>query len=154
MFGLEVHCVPFIVQFPLALPIGQHLKDFRIVGVLMDPIIGLGVNRFQVIVLIDRLCTEVYQHPACLDPFQYVGGEIVVELLYHTCGSWSRKLAKHPPSLVRNGFAKEINGVVKPLLIDEGLILRDEAEFFDRTLIDKFLMIVIMSGLFTCPTTF
>ena len=48
----------------------------------------------------------------------------------------------------------EIIGVVKPLLLDEGPILRDEAEFLDRALIDKFLMIVIMSWLFTCLVSF
>ena len=74
VFGLEVHYVPFIVQFPLALPFGQHSKDFRIVRVFMEPIIGFGVNWLNVIVSIDRLCIEVYQHPAHLDPFQYVGG--------------------------------------------------------------------------------
>ena len=74
VFGLEVHCVPFTVQFPLALPIGQHPNDFRIVRVFMEPIIGFGVNWLKVIVSIDRLRTEAYQNPAYLDPFQYVGG--------------------------------------------------------------------------------
>ena len=45
-------------------------------------------------------------------------------------------------------------GVVKPLLLDEGPILRDEAKFLGYALIDKFLMIVIMSWLFTCPVSF
>ena len=74
VFGIEVHYGPFIVQFPLALPIGQHPKDFGIVGVLMEPIIGFGVNQLKVIVSIDRLCTEDYQNPAHSDPLQYVGG--------------------------------------------------------------------------------
>ena len=63
VFGLEVHCVPFIVQFPLALPVDQHPKDFGIVGVLMEPIIGFGVNWLKVIVLIDRFHTEVVMTP-------------------------------------------------------------------------------------------
>ena len=146
--------MPFTIQFPLTLPGGQHPKDFGIVGMLMEPVIGLEVNRLKVIISIDRLRTEVYQHPAISDCFQYVGCKIGVELSYHTCGSWSRRLAKYPLSLVRNGFVKEIIGVVKPLLLDEGPILRDEAKFFCRTLIDKFLMIVIMSWLFTCPVSF
>ena len=45
VFGLEVHYVPFTVQFPLTLPIGQHPKDFGIVGMLKEPIIGLEVNQ-------------------------------------------------------------------------------------------------------------
>ena len=74
MFGFEVHCVPFIVQFPLALPVGHHPKDFRIVRVLMEPIIGFGINRLKVILSIDRLHTEVYKNPVHFDPFQYMGG--------------------------------------------------------------------------------
>ena len=31
VFGLEVHYVPFIVKFPFALPICQHLKNFGII---------------------------------------------------------------------------------------------------------------------------
>ena len=45
MFGLEVHSVPFNVKFPLTVPIGQHPKDLGVVGLLMEPIIGLRVNR-------------------------------------------------------------------------------------------------------------
>ena len=60
VFGLEVHCVPFTVQFPLALLVDQHPKEFGIVGVLMELIIGFRVNRLKVIVLIDRLRIEVY----------------------------------------------------------------------------------------------
>ena len=121
---------------------------------LIEPIISLGVNRLKVIITIDRLHTEVYQHPEHPDLFQYVECEIGVELSYHTCGIWSRRLEKCPPSLVCNGFAKEIIGVVKPLFLDEGPILRDEAEFLSRALIDKFLMIIIMSWLFTCSVSF
>ena len=74
VFGLELHCVPFTVQFPLTLPVGQHHKDFGIVGMLMEPIIGLGVNWLEVIVSVDRLRTEVYHNLAHPDPFQHVGG--------------------------------------------------------------------------------
>ena len=78
----------------------------------MEHVIGLRVNLLKVIILIDRLRTEFYQHYAHPNLFQYVGCEIGVELSYHTCGSWSRRLAKCPPSLVCNGFGKEI---VSPL---------------------------------------
>ena len=44
MFGLEVHCVPFIVKFPFALPVCQHPKNFKIVGGFVEPIIGFGIN--------------------------------------------------------------------------------------------------------------
>ena len=46
VFCLEVHGVPFTVKFPLTLPVGQQPKDLRIVGLLMEPIIGLNINRF------------------------------------------------------------------------------------------------------------
>ena len=72
-FGLKVHCMPFITQFPLTLAVGQHPKDFGIVGMLMEPIIGLGVNWLEVIVSIDRLRIEVYHNPVHHDPFQHVG---------------------------------------------------------------------------------
>ena len=69
VFGLEVYCMPFTVQFPLTLPVSQHPKDFGIVWMLMEPIIGLGVNWLEVIVSVDRLRTEVYNNPAHPDPF-------------------------------------------------------------------------------------
>ena len=69
VFGLEVHYMPFIVQFQLALPVGKHPKDIEIVGVLMEFVIGIGVDRLKVIVSIDRLRTEVYQNLAHPDPF-------------------------------------------------------------------------------------
>ena len=74
VFGLEVHCLPFIVQFLLDLLVIQHSKDFGVVKVLIEPIIGFGVNQLKVIVSIDRLRTEVYQNPARPYPFQYVEG--------------------------------------------------------------------------------
>ena len=74
VFGLEVHYKSYIVQFPLALPVGQHCKDFGIVGVLMEPIISFGVNQLKVIVSIDRIRTEVYQNSVNPDLFQYIGG--------------------------------------------------------------------------------
>ena len=44
MFGLEVHNVPFTVKFLLTVLVGQHPKDLAVVGMLMEPIIGLRVN--------------------------------------------------------------------------------------------------------------
>ena len=69
VFGLEVHCMPFIGQFPLALPVSQHPKNLGIVGGFVEPIIGFKVNWLKVIVLVDRLRTEVYQNLAHSDPF-------------------------------------------------------------------------------------
>ena len=74
VFGLEVHCVPFIVQFPFSLPIGQHPKNFGIVEGFVEPIVGFGVNRLKVIIFIDRFRIEVYQNPTHPDPFEYMGG--------------------------------------------------------------------------------
>ena len=73
VFGLEVHRVPFIVQFLLALSVGQNPKDFGIVGVLIEPIISLRSNWLKVIVSDNRICTEFYQNPTRPDPFQHVG---------------------------------------------------------------------------------
>ena len=38
MFGLEVHCVPFAIELPRTLPIGQNQEDLGVVGPLMEPI--------------------------------------------------------------------------------------------------------------------
>ena len=65
--------MPFIIQFLLALPVSQHPKDFGIVGVFMEHIIGFRVNQLKVIVSIDRLHIEAYQNPTHSDPFQHVG---------------------------------------------------------------------------------
>ena len=45
MFGLELHAVALVVQFPLTLPICEQPKDFQIVKVFVKPIKGLGVNQ-------------------------------------------------------------------------------------------------------------
>ena len=46
MCGLEVYSVLFTVEFPVTVPVGQHPKDIGVVGLLMEPIKELGVNRF------------------------------------------------------------------------------------------------------------
>ena len=50
-------------------------------------------------------------------------------------------------------FCKEDIGVVKHLLLNEQPIFGDEDELLGRTLIDKFVMIVTMRRLLTCPTS-
>ena len=60
MFGLEVHRMPFTINLPLNLLVGQYPNDFRVVGLRMEPIKGLRGNWVNVIISVDRLCTEVY----------------------------------------------------------------------------------------------
>ena len=72
VFSLEVHGVPFIVSFPLALPICEQPKDFRVIRVFVKPIIGLGVNRLKVVIVVDRLHIEVYQHPTDSDLLEHM----------------------------------------------------------------------------------
>ena len=72
VFGLEVHGVSLVVQFPLTLPTCEQPKDFRIVRVFMKPIKGLRVNRLKVIIAIDRLHTEFYQHPMEADLLEHI----------------------------------------------------------------------------------
>ena len=92
MFGLEVDCMPFTIKIPLTLPVGQYPNDFRVVGLRIEPIKGLRGNWVKFLISINRICTEVYQHPAHPNLFQNMGGEIGVEFSYHTCGSWARRL--------------------------------------------------------------
>ena len=73
MFGLKVHGVALVVQFPLTPPICEQSEDFRIVRVLVKPIKSLGVNRLKVVIAVDRLCNEVYQHPTDSDLFEHMG---------------------------------------------------------------------------------
>ena len=93
MFGLKVNRLPLTVNVLLTSPVGQYPNDLGVVGLRIEPIKGLRGNRFKVIVLVDRLHTEVYQHPAHPNLLQYMGGEIGVEFSHHTCGSWCRRLA-------------------------------------------------------------
>ena len=87
MFGLEVHRMPFTINLPLTLPVSQYPNDYRVVGLRMEPIKGLRGNWVKVIISVDRLCTEVYQHPMHSNLFQNMGGEISVKFSYHSCGS-------------------------------------------------------------------
>ena len=92
MFGLEVHRMPFTIKLPLTLPVGQYPNDFKVVELCMEPIKGLRGNWVKVIILVDRLRAEGYQHPAHPNLFQNMRGEIGVKLSYHTCGSGVRRL--------------------------------------------------------------
>ena len=78
MFGMEVHNMPFTIKLPLTLPVGQYPNDFRVIELHMEPIKGLRGNWFKVIIFVDRLRAEVYQHPAHPNIFQNMGGEIGV----------------------------------------------------------------------------
>ena len=92
MFGLKVHRMPFTIKLPLILPVGQYPNDFRVVGLCMEPIKGLKGNWVKVIILVDRLRAEVYQHPTHLNLFQNMGGEIAVKFSHHTRGSGVSRL--------------------------------------------------------------
>ena len=93
MFSLEVHGLPFAIELLLTLPVSQDLEDLRVVGPLIEPIKRLRGDRVQIIELVDRLRTEVYQHSMHPDLFHDMGGEVSVEFSYHTRRSWTRWLA-------------------------------------------------------------
>ena len=84
--------MPFTIKLPLTLPVGQYLNDFRVIGLRMEPIKGLRGNWVKVVILVDRLQAEVYQHLAYPNLFQNKGGEIGVKFSYHTHGSGVRRL--------------------------------------------------------------
>ena len=153
MFGLKVNRVPFTVNLPLTSPVGQYPNDLGVVGLRMEPIKGLKGNWFKVIVLVDRLRTKVYQHPAHPNLFQHMGCKIGVEFSHHICGSWCRGLAQCPPPLVPNRIAKEVVGVVKPLLHNERSVFGVGAEPFGCALINKLVLIVTLRRLLTWATS-
>ena len=93
MFGLEVHCVPFAIELPRTLPVGQNPEDLGVVRPLIEPIKRLTGNWVKIIELVDRLCAEVYQHPTHPDLLHDMEGEVGVEFPYHTRRSWMRRLA-------------------------------------------------------------
>ena len=92
MFGLEVDGMPLTIKLPLTLPVGQYPNDYRVIRLCIEPIKGHGGNWVKVIILVDRLHAEVYQHSTHSNLFQNVGGEIGVKFSYHTCGSGVRRL--------------------------------------------------------------
>ena len=99
MFGLKVNHVPLTVNLPLTSLVGQYRNDLEVVGMCMEPIKGLRGNWFKVIVLVDRLRAEVYQHPAHPNLLQNMGGEVGIEFSHHTSGSWCWRLAQCHPLL-------------------------------------------------------
>ena len=93
MFSLEVDGMALTIKLPLTLPVGQYPNDCKVIGLCIEPIKGLGGNWVKVIILVDRLCAEVYQHFAHSNLFHDMGGEISVKFLYHTRRSRTRWLA-------------------------------------------------------------
>ena len=93
MFGLEVHGVPFAINLPLTLPVGQDPEDLGVVWPLIEPIKRLRGDRVKIIELVDRLHAKVYQHTTHLDLFDDMGGEVGVEFSYHTRRSGTRWFA-------------------------------------------------------------
>ena len=109
-------------------PVGPYPNDLKVVGPHMEPIKGLKRDRVKVMILVDRPRVEVYQHAVHPNLFQDMGGKIGLEFLYHARRSWMRRLAHGLPSLSCNSCAKEVLGVVKPLLLNEGSVFANEAE--------------------------
>ena len=99
ILGLEVDGVALIVEFPLTLPVCQDLNDLGVVGSLVKSIERLRGDMIKIIKVVDRLCTEVYQHTPHPDLLDYVGGEVGVEFSHHTHRSRMRWLEKCLPSL-------------------------------------------------------
>ena len=154
MLGLEVDDMPIIVELPLTPPICQDPNDLGVIRQLVEPIERLRGDKIKIIKLVDRFHVEVYdhtQHPNLLDD---VGGEVGVEFSHHTRRSWTRWLAKRPPSLSRNSLSKEIVGVVEALFFDKGSVLTDGAELIDSTLVDKPRDVEIQGRVLTGPTPF
>ena len=105
MFGLEVDGMALTVEFLLTPAISQNPNDFGVVWALVKPIKRLRGDMIQIIIVIDRLHTEVDQHTPHSNFLDDVGGEIGIEFSHHTHRRWMRWLAKCPPSLGRNRLA-------------------------------------------------
>ena len=152
MFGLEVDGMALTVEFPLTPPISQDPNDLGVVGALVKPIKRLRGDMVKIIIVIDRLRTEVDQHTRHSNLLDDVGGEIGVELSHHTHRNWMRWLAKCSPSLSRNSFAEKVVRVVKTLFLDKRLVLADGAEPIGGTLVNEPRGIVIWGRVLTGPT--
>ena len=137
MLGLEVDSMALTVEFPHTPAISQDPNDLEVVGVLVKPIKRLRGDMVKIIIVIDRLRTEVDQHTPHSNLLNDVGGEIGVEFSHHTHRSWMRWLAKFSPSLSRNSFAEEIVRVMKTLFLDKRSVLTNGAEPIGGPLIDK-----------------
>ena len=152
MLGLEVDGMALTVEFPLTPAISQDPNDLGVVGVLVKPIKRLQGDMVKIIIVIDRLRTEVDQHPPHSNFLDDVGGEIGVEFSHHTHRCWMRWLAKCSPSLSRNSFAEEVIRVMKTLFLDKRSVLADGAESIGGTLIDEPRYIIIGGRILTGPT--
>ena len=151
-FGLEVNGMTLTVEFPLTPAISQNPNDFGLVGALVKPIKRLQGDMIQIIIMIDRLRTEVDQYTPHSNLFDNVGGEIGVEFSHHTHRSWMRWLAKCSPSLSHNSFAEEVVRVMKPLLLDKRSVLADGVEPIGGTLVHEPRDIIIWGRVLTSPT--
>ena len=127
MFGLEVDGMALTVEFPLTPSITQNSNDLGVVRVLVKPIKWLRGDMIKIIIMIDRLRTEVDQHPPHSNFLDDVRGEISVEFSHHTHRRWMRWLAKCPPSLGRNRLAEKIISVVETLFFNERTVLTNGA---------------------------
>ena len=78
MLGLEVHGVPFTIEFPFTPPVGQGLDDLGVIRQLIEPIKRLRGDGVKIIELVDRLRAELYQHSPHPDLFYDMGGEVGV----------------------------------------------------------------------------
>ena len=119
MLGFEVNGMALTIEFPLTPTISQYPNDLGVVGVLVKPIKRLRGDMGKIIIVIDRLRTEVDKHPPHSNFLDNVGGEIGVEFSHHTHRSWMRWLAKCPPSLGRNSFTEKIVRVMKTLFLNK-----------------------------------
>ena len=137
MLGLEVDGMALAVEFPLTPAISQDPNDLRVVEVLVKPIKRLRGDMVKIIIVIDRLRTEVDQHTPYSNLLDDVGGEIGIEFSHHTHRSWMRWLAKCSPSLSRNSFEEEVVRVMKTLFLDKRSVLADGAEPIGDTLINE-----------------
>ena len=152
--GLEMDGVPIIVELPLTPPVCQDPNDLGVIEPLVESIERLQGDRIKIIKLVDRLPAEVYQHTPHPDLLDDVGGEVGVEFSHHTHRSWTRWLAKRPPSLGRNSLTEEVVGVVETLFFDKGPVLADGAEPIGGTLVDKPRDIKIRGRVLTGPSPF
>ena len=152
MLGLEVDGMALAVEFPLTPAISQDPNDLGVVGALVKPIKWLRGDMVKIIIVIDRLCTEVDQHTPHSNLLDDVGGEIGVEFSHHTHRSWMRWLAKCSPSLSRNSFAEEVVRVMKTLFLDKRAVLADGAEPIGGTLVNEPRDILIWGRVLTGPT--
>ena len=154
VLGLEVDGMALIDEFPLTPPICQDPNDLRVVWSLVKPIKRLQGDMIKIIIVIDRLRTEVNQHTPHSNLLDDVGGEVGVEFSHHTHRSWMRWLAKCPPSLSQNRLAEKIIRVVETLFLNEITVLADGVEPISGTLVNKPCDIEIRGRVLTGPTPF